>query len=52
VNGKAHHCHVIRNPLASVFYTLSGKNRLSVLDALRNERPRTYLWCGISISLR
>ena len=43
VNGKAHHCHVIRNPLASVYYTLPGKDRLSVLDALRNQRPRTYL---------
>jgi hypothetical protein len=36
VNGKAHHCHVISNPLASVFYTLRSKDRLSVLDALRN----------------
>ena len=43
VNGKAHHCHVISNPLASVYYTLPGKDRLSVLDALRNQRPRTYL---------
>lgn len=43
MNGKAHHCHVISNPLASVYYTLPGKDRLSVLDALRNARPRTYL---------
>jgi hypothetical protein len=43
VNGTAHHCHVISNPLASVYYTLPGKDRLSVLDALRNQRPRTYL---------
>ena len=42
VNGKLHHCHVISNPLASVYYTLPGKDRLSVLDALRNQRPRTY----------
>jgi Transposase IS66 family len=43
VNGKSHHCHVLSNPLAAVYHTLPGKSRLDVLDALRNQRPRTYL---------
>ena len=43
VNGKPHHCHVVSNPLATVYHTLPGKSRLDVLDALRNQRPRTYL---------
>lgn len=43
VNGKPHHCHVLSNPLATVYHTLPGKSRLHVLDALRNQRPRTYL---------
>jgi hypothetical protein len=43
VNGKPHHCHVLSNPLASVYHTLPGTSRLDVLDALRNQRPRTYL---------
>lgn len=43
VNGKDHHCHVVSNPLATVYHTLPRKDRLSVLDALRNQRPRTFL---------
>jgi len=43
VNGKPHHCHVVSPPLAVVYHTLPGKSRLDVLDALRNQRPRTYL---------
>jgi hypothetical protein len=31
------------NPLASIYYTLPHKDRLRMLDALRNQRPRTYL---------
>lgn len=44
VNGVPHHCHVVSNPLATVYHTLPGKDRLRVLDALRNQRPRTYLF--------
>lgn len=43
VNGKPHHCHVLSTPLATVYHTLPGKSRRHVLDALRNQRPRTYL---------
>jgi len=43
VNGKPHHCHVLSTPLAPVYHTLPGKSRLHVLDALRNQRPRSYL---------
>ncbi len=43
VNGKPQQCHVVSNPLATVYHTLPGKSRLHVLDALRNQRPRTYL---------
>lgn len=43
VNGKPQQCHVVSNPLATVYHTLPGKSRLHMLDALRNQRPRTYL---------
>jgi hypothetical protein len=43
VNGTPHHGHVLSTPLASVSHTLPGTSRLDVLDALRNQRPRTSL---------
>jgi hypothetical protein len=42
VNGRNEHCHVIGNPLYTVYQTTPGKDRLSVLDVLRNRQVRTF----------
>jgi hypothetical protein len=43
VNGQNQHGHILCNPLYTAYTTLPGKDRLSVLDVLRNGRPRTFL---------
>lgn len=40
MNGQNQNCHVVCNPVYTVYRTLPHKDRLSVLDVLRNERPR------------
>ena len=42
VNGQTQHCHIVDNPLHTTYLTLPGKDRLSVLDALRNGQPRVF----------
>lgn len=42
VNGVNQHCHVVTNPLHTTFRTTAAKDRLSVLDVLRNGAPRTF----------
>ena len=42
VNGQNHHCHVVNNPLYSAYLTTPSKDRLSVIDVLRNGQPRTF----------
>jgi FtsZ-binding cell division protein ZapB len=42
VNGHNHHCHIIDNPLHTTYLTLPSKDRLSVIDALRNGQPRVF----------
>jgi hypothetical protein len=42
VNGQTHHCHIVDNPLHTTYLTLPGKDRLSVIDALRNGQPRVF----------
>jgi len=44
VNGDDQHCHILTTPLATVAHTRPGKDRLSTLDSLRNNRPRTFRW--------
>jgi hypothetical protein len=44
VNGDDQQCHILTTPLATVAHTRPGKDRLSTLDSLRNNRPRTFLW--------
>jgi hypothetical protein len=41
-NGRNEHCHAIGNPLYTAYHTTPGKDRLSVLDVLRNRQARTY----------
>ena len=43
VNGQHHYCQVLTSPLATVFRTTVAKDRLTVLDVLRNGRPRTFV---------
>lgn len=42
VDGVNQHCHVVCNPLYTVYFTTDKKDRLAVLDVLRNEAPRVY----------
>ena len=42
VNGQNQHCHVICNPVYTAYHTKPNKDRLSVLDVLRNGRPRIF----------
>ncbi len=42
VNGQNYHCHVITNPLHTTFQTTPAKDRLTILDVLRNGAARTF----------
>lgn len=42
VNGQNYHCQVITNPLHTTFVTTESKDRLTILDVLRNGAPRTF----------
>jgi regulator of replication initiation timing len=42
INGVNQHCHVVCNPLYTVYLTTEKKNRRTVIDVLRNLRPRSY----------
>jgi hypothetical protein len=42
VNGRNEHCHVLGNPLYTAYHTTPGKDRLSVLDVLRNRQQHTF----------
>jgi hypothetical protein len=43
VGGQNQHCHVVTNPLHTTFRTTAAKDRLSVLDVLRNGAQRSFL---------
>lgn len=42
VNGRNHHAHVVGNPLYTTYITTERKDRLTILDVLRNGAPRVY----------
>jgi hypothetical protein len=42
VNGQNQHCFVVCNPVYTSYHTVPNKDRLSVLDVLRNGRPRRF----------
>jgi len=42
VNGDNRQCHVVCNPFYTAFFTTERKDRLSVLDVLRNLQARTF----------
>lgn len=43
VDGRNGHCFVVGNPLYTRYRTLPRKDRLAVLDVLRDGQPRTFL---------
>ena len=43
VNGQNAHCHLVCNPLYTAYRTTESKDRLSVIDVLRDGRPRIFL---------
>ena len=43
VNGKNHYTQIICNDLYTVFFTTEKKNRLTILDILRNFESRSFL---------
>lgn len=42
VNGQNYHCQVVTNPLHTTFVTTPKKDRLTIVDVLRNGAPRTF----------
>jgi hypothetical protein len=42
VDGQNQHCHVVCNPVYTAYHTRPSKDRLSVLDVLRNGRGRIF----------
>ena len=42
VAGQNQHCHVVCNPVYTSYHTRASKERLSVLDVLRNGRKRLF----------
>jgi hypothetical protein len=42
VAGQDQVCHIVGNPLYSAYFTTPRKDRLTVLDVLRNQAPRVY----------
>jgi hypothetical protein len=42
VNGQNAHCHVVCNPFYTAYFTVFGKDRLTVLDVLRGLAPRIH----------
>ncbi len=44
VNGKNCYTHIVCNDLCTVFFTTPKKNRLTIIDILRNFGPRTFVF--------
>jgi hypothetical protein len=42
VDGQEQHCNIVCNPVYTIYTTTEQKGRLSVLDVLRNGRPRRF----------
>jgi hypothetical protein len=51
VDGENQHCHVVCNPAYTVYTTLPHKDRLSVLDVLRNGRERRFCLNQMALDL-
>jgi len=42
INGQNEHCHVVCNPLYTAYFTTAHKDRLTIVDVLRNLGARTF----------
>ena len=42
VNGQNQHCQIVCNPLYTAYFTTEKKNRLTVIDVLRNSAERIF----------
>jgi hypothetical protein len=42
VNGEAHYCQILCNPFYTAYQTTPGKDRRTIIEVLRGDRPRTY----------
>ena len=42
VNGENQHCQIVCNPLYGAYFTTARKDRLTIIDVLRNGRPRVF----------
>ena len=42
VDGKNQHCQILCNPLYGAYFTTARKDRLSIIDVLRNGRQRVF----------
>ena len=51
VNGANWHCHVICNPLYTAYFTTERKDRLTVIDVLRNQRERVFRFNDEAVAL-
>jgi hypothetical protein len=51
VNGQNHYTQIVCNPLATVFVTTKRKDRLTILDVLRNFESRGFLFNEETFSL-
>jgi len=43
VKGQNQYCQIVCNPLHTTYFTTEKKNRLTVIDVLKNLAPRTFL---------
>ncbi len=51
VNGITHYTQIVCNPLATVFFTTERKDRLTILDVLRNFESRNFIFNEEAFSL-
>jgi regulator of replication initiation timing len=51
VNGQNYYTQIVCNPLATVFFTTKHKDRLTILDVLRNFESRNFLFNEETFSL-
>lgn len=42
VNGQNQHCQIVCNPLYTTYHTTLSKDRLTIIDVLRNRAPRRF----------
>ncbi len=43
VDGQNQYCHIVCNPLYTAYLTTPNKDRLTIVDVLRNGRERSFL---------